>query len=92
MYPNQLLLETLEAKNVEYEQMLPTLNEIDLLVSGGYKLKNSIRHFITQRPGEDNEIYETRIKKHTYLNILSTNVNEQVSKLSNAPIGFLFDF
>ncbi len=83
MYPNQLLLGTLEAKNVEYEQMLPALQEIDLLVSGGYKLKNSIRHFLPQRPGEDNEIYETRLKKFTYLNILSTNINEQVSKLAN---------
>ncbi|MFS0515137.1 hypothetical protein ACEYW6_10490 [Nostoc sp. UIC 10607] len=86
MYPNQLLLETLEAKNVEYEQMLPALNEIDLLVSGGYKLKNAIRHFIPRRPGEEVELYETRIKKHTYLNILSTNINEQVSKLANSPM------
>nr|WP_322714547.1 hypothetical protein [Nostoc sp. ChiSLP03a]MDZ8215801.1 hypothetical protein [Nostoc sp. ChiSLP03a] len=86
MYPKQLLLETLESKNAEYEQMLTVLNEIDLLVSGGYKLKNAIRHFLPQRPGEDNEIYEIRLKKFTYLNILSANINEQVSKLANAPM------
>ncbi|MEH1966747.1 hypothetical protein [Nostoc sp.] len=86
MYPNQLPLEFLESKNAEYEQMLPALNEIDLLISGGYRLKNAIRHFLPQRPGEENEIYETRLKKFTYLNILSTNVNEQVSKLANAPM------
>ncbi|MEA5625307.1 hypothetical protein [Nostoc sp. UHCC 0251] len=86
MYPNQLPLEFLESKNAEYVDMLPALNEIDLLVSGGYKLKNAFRHFLPQRPGEDNEVYETRLKKHTYLNILSTNINEQVSKLANAPM------
>jgi hypothetical protein len=86
MYPNQLPLEFLESKNAEYEQMLPALNEIDLLVSGGYKLKNAIRHFLPQRPGEETEVYETRLKKFTYLNILSTNINEQVSKLANAPM------
>lgn len=86
MYPNQLPLETLESKNAEYEQMLPALTEIDLLVSGGYKLKNAIKHFLVQRPGEEVEIYETRLKKFTYLNILSTNINEQVSKLANAPM------
>nr|WP_322686617.1 hypothetical protein [Nostoc sp. DedQUE07]MDZ8133238.1 hypothetical protein [Nostoc sp. DedQUE07] len=56
------------------------------MISGGYKLKNAIRHFLPQRPGEESEIYETRYKKYTYLNILSTNVNEQVSKLANAPL------
>ncbi|MFN6486285.1 MULTISPECIES: hypothetical protein [unclassified Nostoc] len=86
MYPNQLLLETLESKNAEYVQLQPALNEIDLLVSGGYRLKNAIRYFLPQRPGEENEIYETRLKKFTYLNILSANINEQVSKLANAPM------
>ncbi|NEU81488.1 hypothetical protein [Nostoc sp. UIC 10630] len=86
MYPNQILLETLESKHSEYIDMLPALQEIDLLISGGYKLKNAIRHFIPRRPGEIDELYEIRLKKHTYLNILSTNVNEQVSKLANAPM------
>ncbi|MEH1803231.1 MAG: hypothetical protein V7L13_29525 [Nostoc sp.] len=86
MYPNQLTLETLESQHCEYVQLLPALQEIDLLISGGYKLKNAIRHFLPQRPGEEPEIYETRLKKHTYLNILSTNINEQVSKLANAPM------
>ncbi|MFN6460559.1 MAG: hypothetical protein RMZ41_001760 [Nostoc sp. DedVER02] len=86
MYPNQLPLETLESKNAEYEQMLPALNEIDLLVSGGFRLKNAIRHFLQQRVGEENEVYETRLKKFTYLNILSSSINEQVSKLANAPM------
>jgi hypothetical protein len=86
MYPNQLPLEFLESKNAEYIEMLPALQEIDLLISGGYKLKNAIRHFLPQRAGEENEVYETRLKKCTYLNILSTNVNEQVSKLANAPL------
>ncbi|MGV0103981.1 Portal protein [Nostoc sp. DSM 114160] len=86
MYPNQLNLEILESQHCEYVQLLPALQEIDLLVSGGFKLKNAIRHFLPQRPGEDNEIYETRLKKFTYLNILSCNINEQVSKLANAPM------
>ncbi|MEH1957675.1 hypothetical protein [Nostoc sp.] len=86
MYPNQLTLETLESQHCEYVQLLPALQEIDLLVSGGFKLKNSIRQFLSQRPGEESEIYETRIKKYTYLNILSSSINQQVAKLANATL------
>ncbi|MEH1858039.1 MAG: hypothetical protein V7L21_08560 [Nostoc sp.] len=86
MYPNKILLETLESKHSEYVQLLPALQEIDLLVTGGYRLKNAIRHFIPQKAGEEVEVYETRLKKYTYLNILSSNLNEQISKLSNAPL------
>ncbi len=86
MYPNKILLETLESKHSEYVQLLPALQEIDLLVTGGFRLKNAIRHFLPQKAGEEVEVYETRLKKFTYLNILSSNLNEQISKLSNAPL------
>ncbi|ALB39889.1 hypothetical protein AA650_04905 [Anabaena sp. WA102] len=86
MYPNKIKLTILESQHSDYTRMLPALQEIDLLVSGGYKLKAAIKQFLLPRPGEELAVYEARINKFTYLNILSIAINEQASKLSNATL------
>lgn len=86
MYLNRIKLQVLESQHPNYVRQLPALEEIDLLVSGGFKLKNAIRQFLPQRPGEENQVYETRINKYTYLNILGSAISDQVSRLSNSAL------
>lgn len=86
MYPNILSLGILEATHPEYSSMLPVWGEIDLLASGGYKLKRAIELFLPQRPGEDAQTYEFRLKKFTYLNILASAIGDVTSKLSNSSL------
>lgn len=86
MYPNNLNLSTLESTHPDYSSMLPVWNEIDLLASGGYKLKQAVKIFLPQRPGEDSQTYEHRLKKFTYLNILASAIGDVTSKLSNSSL------
>jgi len=86
MYPNTLKLNILESTHPEYSKMLPVLAEIDLLVSGGYKLKEAIRKFLPQRPGEQPQVYENRLSKFTYLNIMSSAIGDVVSKIANSSL------
>lgn len=85
-FPNSLPLTILEAVNPEYAELTSALEEIDLLTSGGYRLKNRLHDFIPQRPGEDPALYQARLQKYTYQNILASAINSQCSKLSNGAI------
>ncbi|WP_427162620.1 hypothetical protein ACQFX9_14355 [Aliinostoc sp. HNIBRCY26] len=86
MYPERIKLQVLESQHPDYSRHLPALEDIDLLVSGGFKLKNTIRKFLPQRPGEEPEVYEARVNKYTYLNILGSAISDQVSRLSNSAL------
>lgn len=86
MFPNFLDLKVLQSQHPEYTQMLPAYREIDLLTSGGYKLKSQIKQFLRRRPGEDEELYETRLSKYTYSNPLGSAINKQLAKFSNSDV------
>ncbi|MBD2196606.1 MULTISPECIES: hypothetical protein [Calothrix] len=85
-YPNKLPLELLQSTHPEYTLMLPAYREIDLLASGGYKLKAQIKQFLPRRPGEDLDIYETRLHKFTYSNVLGQAISKQLSKFNNSTV------
>lgn len=85
-YPTNIPLKLLEINHPDYDRLLPALTDIDILVSGGYKLKSHIKRYLPQRPGEDTVTYEHRLSKFTYLNILGTAINEQVHKLANGSL------
>ncbi|HEY9699083.1 MAG TPA: hypothetical protein V6D10_17615 [Trichocoleus sp.] len=85
-YPSSLTLAQLESTHPEYQDLAPALQEISLLTAGGYRLKNQIQQFLPQRPGEESSLYESRLQKYTYNNILSSAINSQVSKLSNGAL------
>jgi hypothetical protein len=86
IYPSSLKFSTLEYSHPDYLAQLKTLEEIDTLTSGGYKLKSKIENYLPRRPGEDEETYKHRIAKFTYLNILGASINEQVHKLANGEL------
>lgn len=85
-YPIKLPLEILQSVHPEYALMLPAYQEIDLLASGGYKLKAQIKQFLPRRPGEDSDLYETRLNKFTYSNPLGQAISKQLSKFNNSTI------
>jgi hypothetical protein len=85
-YSANIKLSILESCHPDYSRNLPALQEIDVLTSGGYKLKKVIREFLPQRPGEDATTYEHRIKKFTYLNILGAAINDQINRLANGSL------
>jgi hypothetical protein len=85
-YPNKLPLEILQSVHPEYASLLPIYKEIELLASGGYKLKAQIKQFLPRRPGEDSDIYEARLNKFTYANVLGQAISKQLSKFNNSAI------
>ncbi|ANV88486.1 hypothetical protein [Picosynechococcus sp. PCC 7117] len=86
LYPQTISLSPLESKHPEYNRYDSALREIDLLTSGGYKLKSVVKEFLPARPGEDPVTYRSRINKFTYLNILGSAINDQVAKVSNGSL------
>ena len=86
MLGDSLVLETLERQHPHYAAALPEMKGIDLLVSGGYRLKQAIASFLPQRVGEEPAIYAERLKKFTYRNILGDSIRKQVSRMSNGQI------
>lgn len=85
-YPNKIKLTILESQHPHYTEMLPVWNEINLLASGGYKLKKAIKRFLPKRVGEDAEVYESRISKYTYLNILASAITDVTAKVANGSL------
>lgn len=86
LYPSALSLKVLESVHPEYEELLETLQDIDLLSNGGHRLKKHLQRFIKQRPGEELPLYKQRLSKFTYANVLSNVIKQQASKLTNSPL------
>ncbi|MBD2168053.1 hypothetical protein H6G04_27080 [Calothrix membranacea FACHB-236] len=85
-YPLFLDLKVLQTEHPDFTEWKPAFQEIDLLSAGGYRLKNQIQQFLPRRAGESEEIYEIRLKKFTYSNILGSAVNKQLSKFANSSL------
>ncbi|MBD2060500.1 hypothetical protein H6F88_31660 [Oculatella sp. FACHB-28] len=85
-YPTSISLKALESVHPEYAELLETLKDIDLLSTGGHKLKKHLTRFIKQRPGEEGPLYQQRLSKFTYANVLSNVIKQQSSKLTNSPL------
>lgn len=84
--PQNLSLEILETKHPEYQRTVNSLKEIDLITSGGNKIREKVEYFLPRRRGEDAKTYELRLNKFTYLNLLGSAINDQVSKISNSSL------
>lgn len=85
-YPNKLSLELLLAENSEYSVVKPHLEKINLLVEGGYRLRDSLPIFVEKRPGEESDVYENRLKKYTYSNVLGSAIAQLATKFSNGSV------
>lgn len=81
-YPDRLPLKSLEGTYSCYSELAPVWNKINLLTNGGYLLESSKEEFLPQRAGEPESIYQTRIKKFTYRNLLGSSIQQQSSKLT----------
>jgi hypothetical protein len=85
-YPASLSLERLEAQHPEYKRLAPTYQKIADLVEGGATIAARKTEYIPKRPGEEDPLYQIRIKRFTYTNILGQAIAAQVSKLSSGAV------
>ena len=65
-------LNKLDAKRPEWQLYAEAWNHFDLLHAGGARLKQNAQEFLTKRPKELFDVYNERIKRVTYQNILGT--------------------
>ncbi|MBE9110295.1 hypothetical protein IQ273_12820 [Nodosilinea sp. LEGE 07298] len=85
-YPPKILLKQLLAEHPAYSAMKPHLERISLLTEGGWRLRDKLSLFIEQRPGEEDPIYEARLKKFAYSNTLGSNLSQLASKITSGTI------
>ncbi len=86
MYPAKLPLEVLLSERAEYSVVKPHLEAINLLVEGGFRLRDELEKFLKQRPDEESVIYQTRLDKFTYSNILGSAISQLANKFSNGSV------
>lgn len=85
-YPKTLKLGTLQSENAEFSQVHPHLQKISLLCDGGYRLRDSLDLFIKKRHGEEPAIYNARLQKYAYSNVLGSAIAQLATKFSNGSI------
>lgn len=85
-YPATLSLERLEAQHPEYARLAPVYQKIADLVEGGATIAARKTEYVPRRPGEEPELYQIRIKRFTYTNILGQAIAAQVAKLSSGAV------
>jgi hypothetical protein len=85
-YPATLELETLELEHPDFSAIKEELEQIDLLTSGGWRLKREIKDFLPKRAGEPIEVYKERIKKFSYVPILADAIRKQSVRISNGTV------
>jgi hypothetical protein len=84
--PKLRLREELLVCHPEYSEMVNLYEKIDDLVEGGWRIDQKRRKYLPQRPGEDPKIYDTRLKRFTYTNVLGEAINKQIASLATGSI------
>lgn len=79
-------LKDLDYKHPTYLKYKNTWKQINELYEGGSLLENNIQYYLPKRPGEPQDLYNIRISKLDYNNILSKSINTLVNKLSTGSI------
>lgn len=85
-YPTQLTLKILQAEHPEYAAVKAHLEKIRLLAEGGWRLRERLPEFLKQRPGEEDEIYEARLEKFSYSNVLGGAISQLSSKITSGTV------
>lgn len=85
-YPANLSLEVLQQQAAEFSQLRPHLSRIMDLTAGGHQLRDQLHRFLKQRPGEENELYQHRLDKFTYSNILGGSLAQITAKVSSSQL------
>ena len=67
-------VDQLDAKRAEWKLYAEAWNHFDVLHAGGVRLKRMAQEFLTKRPKELFDVYNERIKRITYQNILGTSL------------------
>jgi hypothetical protein len=80
------LLKQLQSKHVKYVSLEKHLHQISLLVAGGHELEKNLKDFIPRRQGEDKDVYDNRLRKYSYSNVLGSGISQLCSKFRNGTI------
>ncbi len=86
MLPDTALLRELEATHPEYDRLLPIWQCIDDVASGSPAFLQYPQKYLPRRPGEDDELYNNRLRKASYTPVVMPAIRRLVSKLTSAPI------
>jgi hypothetical protein len=90
-YPKKLTLKALESTHSEYQTLEPVWKKIDDLTNGGHQLAVNKENYVKKRPGEKDNVYNQRLDRFTYNNVIGQALNDQTSKLSLGTISVDWD-
>ena len=85
-FPDSLPIKTLQACHPDYTARMAALQCIDDLCVGGHQIEAKKRQYLKKRPGEDPKLYEIRLDRFTYTNVLGQAISQQVSKLKSGSL------
>ncbi len=86
MHPEKPLVLELEKQHPEYSYILPTWVTIKDIREGAIAIRNNIRKYLPQRPGEAEDLYSLRTNKASWTPIMATAIRELVVKMVSAPL------
>ena len=88
-FPNSVTLKNLEKTYKNYKSVCAVWQTIDDLVIGGSRIKTCAEKYLKMIPGEDPKIYQKRLEKFTYDNVIGGAISELTRKLSTGTINIL---
>lgn len=71
----------LDRKHREYQANFETWSDIELLYGGGTAIRQSAVRFLKPRPSEPPDLFQSRLERFTYTNVIGTCVGWYGSKL-----------
>ena len=85
-YPEILSREILDKKHPNVEKNIEFWDTLGDLVEGGFRLYEKRRCYVERRPDEEDVLYNKRLKKFVYTNILGDAIRDFVVKLTSSPM------
>ncbi len=85
-YPKSIEVEALELAHSQYEALAPIYSRIDDLVRGGHVIERKKQEYVKRRIVEDWELYQLRLEKFVYTNILGSAIRQQATKLEGGSL------
>jgi|688.fasta_scaffold01920_39 hypothetical protein len=86
IYPEVLTIKQLQSKDPDYNDRKSFLEEIETLFKGGRYIEAQKDRFLLKRLDEDLELYQLRLKRFVYTNILSHVISKVLGRFSTGDI------
>lgn len=88
-FPSSVTLKSIQKTYKGYSENVTLWDKIDDLIKGGNRIHSKKEKYLPMIPGEDQGIYNKRLEKFTYENVMGGSISELTRKLSTGTINVL---